>query len=118
MRLGILGAIGMAFDGDMRHGLLEVVLGDAVFRRVGRGKLSEIAGRRADDANHVEHAAARPHRQTAVPRVFQFLDTHGERNISRAGGDGINGTAEGVRARGAVVFYLGHADIIESQRHA
>ena len=43
MRLGILGAIGVAFHGDMRHGLLQVSLGNAVLHRVGRGELSEIA---------------------------------------------------------------------------
>ena len=115
VRLWVLYAVGMALDRDVGHGALQLVAAHAMFGAVGRGKLSETAGRRKVRPPQRRRGAGVEAGQAAEAGVLQLLDAQRQRDVAGTGRHGVDGRTEGVGARGAVVLDAAHRDVVEAQ---
>ena len=117
VRLGVLGAVVVALDGDVRHGVLEVLGVDLVLGAIGGGELGEAPRCRGVGVDHVVERPAPALRQAAVAGVLELLHAHGERDVGGAGGHRVDRAAERLGAAGAVVLHPRHRDEGQPQRH-
>ena len=119
MGLGIQRSIGVTLDRYVGNGALQVLFGNPVFGRIGRGKLSEKSRRRG-----IRHPLPEQRSEigpgvgkASVAGIFQLLHPQGQTDIVGPGRHGINRPPEGLRTRRAEILHAAHGDMGQSQGH-
>jgi hypothetical protein len=117
VRLGAVDCIRVAFPRNVRHRALEVRHRVTVACGIGCAELRERPGRSEPGLPEVFEGALGPFGQAGEARVLELFDAERERNVDRAGRDGIGGAAQCLGAGGTEVLDARDRHVGQSQRH-